>query len=568
MKRIIYLILCFLFLYGINVFSQLNQNYNSSDKNSSSNTTQFQFGTTGKSGVNLDATQMLSDLKEPQYLNGVPVEDIINPDKYIVGQGDVFSLGLYGFLNQVIPLTVNIEGSIIIPTVGEIKVNELSLRESKEKVIKAVKKRYYSSDVSFTLAQPRTFLVQVSGLTQGTYAVTSLTRSSQLLSAIVFDTLNAQKKLDYSKMTENMKYSLRNIELKRKDGSVVIVDIYKYFYSKDDKYNPTLREGDLLKIPVTNLNSNCITIYGGVQIAGHYEYNKNDDLETAIGIARGFDSNAEPDSIMLFRPNADSKGFQLIPLSYNTDKNFKINVFDRIFVKIKSDYRKMVSVQIQGEILRPGTYPISFKNTRLKEIVEMAGGFTKNAYLPLCIIFRTYDEEYLKRDTMELMVNRRANDLIVNEKDKLNFEEDIRGRRNRVVVDFEKLFKENDDSQNIILEDKDIIYINDNKNAVYVYGQVQNEGYVSFKEGENYNYYIEKAGGLSLAADEGNARVIKFNSRGWYKPDEIKINSGDFIYVPKKTTNTFAENLVIISQISGVILGILTTYILIKNTQK
>lgn len=566
MKNIIKIIILLSFILQIKIYPQVNQG---TDKNQSNSNLQSQFSTSSKTTINTDAMQLLSEIKEPSsMMNGMPVEGIVNPDKYIVGQGDIFSLGLYGYLNQVLPLTVSIEGTIIIPTVGEIRVNDLTLSEAKEKVIKAVKKRYFSSDVSFTLSQPRTFLIQVSGLTQGTYAVTSLSRPSQLLSSILFDTTNAQHKYDNSKMTIEMKYSLRNMEIKRKDGSVVRVDIYKYFMTKDEKYNPNFKEGDLFKIPTMSLNSNSITVYGAVQLPGHYEFVNGDDLETVIGLGRGFDSNAEPDSILLYRPNIDSKGFQNFVLSYDRDKNFNVNVFDRVFVKYKSDYKKMISVQLLGEISRPGTYPISFKNTKLKEVIEMAGGFTKNAYLPLCIIFRTFDEEYLRKDTMELMINRRANDLIINEKDKLNFEEDVRGRRNRVVVDFEKLYKENDESQNIILEDKDIVYINDNKNAVYIYGQVQSEGYVPFIEGKDYEYYIEKAGGYSLAADKGNTRIIKFNTRGWYKPEDVKLNSGDFIYIPKKTSSTFAETITVVSQVSSVILGILTTYILIKNTQK
>ena len=48
-------------------------------------------------------------------------------------------------------------------------------------------------------------------------------------------------------------------------------------------------EGDLLKIPYIQLDKNFITIGGAVQLAGSYEHAKGDDLETAIGIARGFD---------------------------------------------------------------------------------------------------------------------------------------------------------------------------------------------------------------------------------------------------------------------------------------
>lgn len=563
MKVIINLFLVAVFFFQAELFSQIT---NPTDKNANVNMGNLQIN---KSNVNNDAVQMLSEMKEPNINSpGYPVEGIVDIDKYIVGQGDLFSLGLFGYLNQILPIPVSIEGTVIIPTVGEININGLTLREAKEKVVSAVKKRYYSSDVSFTLAQPRTFLIVVNGLSQGTFPVTSLTRPSQVISLILFDTMNVQKKLDDKKFLFSAnQFSLRNIELKRKDGSVINVDLYKYFATKDDKYNPTLKEGDLLKIPTTYLNTNCVSVYGAVQLPGIYEYNSNDNLETVIGLGRGFDSNAEPDSIMVFRPYAQSKGYDFIKLNFEKDKDFKINVYDRIFVKYKTDYIKMISVQVAGEILRPGVYPISFKGTRLKDVVEMAGGFTKNAYLPLCLILRSYDDEYLKKDTMEIMINRRANDLIVTDKDKLNFEEDIRGRRNRVVVDFEKLFKDNDESQNIIIEDKDIIYINDDKKAVYLYGQVQNEGYVPYKKGESVEYFIEKAGGYTLAAEKSDTRIIKFNSRGWYKPDETEINSGDFIYVGKKTAKTFSETITLVSQIAGVILGILTTYILIKNTQ-
>jgi soluble lytic murein transglycosylase-like protein len=59
-----------------------------------------------------------------------------------------------------------------------------------------------------------------------------------------------------------------------------------------------------------------------------------------------------------------------------------------------------------------------------------------------------------------------------------------------------------------------ILYINDNKNIVYVCGQVNSEGYVFYISDKNYKYYVEKAGVYGLAADESNTRIIKFNSRG------------------------------------------------------
>jgi protein involved in polysaccharide export with SLBB domain len=376
----------------------------------------------------------------------------------------------------------------------------------------------------------------------------------------------------YEKDTENRIFlttqlSLRNIELIRKDGKIQKVDIYRFFSTNDDKYNPHFQDGDLLKIPNSLLEKNYVTVSGAVQLAGAYEYSPDDDLEMLIGLGRGFDANAEQDSIVLYRPKTSGTGFNVIDLNYHANKNFKINNFDRIFVKYRTDYFKKVTVLVMGEVKRPGYYPIAFKKTKIKDAIEMAGGLTEDAYLPLSILFRKYDREYTAKDTTEILINQRGNDLIITEMDKENFWYDVRARRNRVVVDFEKLINKNDDSQNISLDDNDVIYINDNKNIVYVYGQVGNEGYVPFKKGEDAEYYIEQAGGYSLAADDGNTRIIKFNSRGWYEPGDIEVESGDYIYVPKETRTEFKDWVQIVSQFAGILVGLLTIYLLIKQSE-
>jgi polysaccharide biosynthesis/export protein len=521
--------------------------------------------------INTDAPDILSqiNMQSTSQQKTFAIDKAVNPDNYIVGPNDMFNLGIYGYLNQLVPLTVNLEGSLVIPTVGEVNVNKLTLTEAKAKVIRAVKKRYYSSDVTFTLAVPRTFLIAVSSIVQNKYQVTSLTRASEIINLVFYDTLDVAK-MKYNRANQRDKFfnaeiSLRNIELHRSDGSAVKVDLYKYFMTNDDKYNPYVKEGDLLKIPFGQIIKNYVTVEGAVQLPGVYEFSNDDDLETVIGLSRGFDTDAEPDSISIFRLDPSTNKYSAFYISYKDNKNFKINVFDRLLVKFKTNYQKNYSVTVVGEINMPGIYPITFKNTTLKEVIEMAGGFKPTAYLPLCIVFRRYDEDYMKKDTNEIFINMRANDLIVNEKDKLAFERDVISRRNRMVVDFEKLFLHNDTTQNIVLEDKDVVYINDDKKTVYVYGQVSNEGFVPYKPGAGYEYYIEQAGGYSLAADEGNTRIIKFNSRGWFKPGDTDVLSGDFIYVPKKTPVEFKETFTIIAAMVAIVTSLITTYLLIKQ---
>lgn len=525
--------------------------------------------------INSDAGDLLNSINQQQNQNSqfktVLVDKVVDMNKYIVGANDVFLLGIYGFINQQLPIIVNVEGSVLIPTVGEIKVDGLSLNSAKNKVIDAVKKRYYSSDVSFTLMTPKNFLITVSSIMQKKFEVNATNRVSDIINKVFYDTIDVSR----AQFTLNNKpefflqnLSLRNIEIQHKDGTSSNVDLYRYFVTNNDDLNPYLREGDFVKIPVGILDNNYITVSGAIQMPGVYEYNINDDLEAIIGIGRGFEFNAQSDSILVYRTDPETLQIEIINLSYEQNKNFKIRLFDRVFVKFESEYLRNSSVTILGEVNMPGVYPISQKNTRLKDVIEMAGGMKKTAYLPLSVVYRRYDPEYTKNDTAEILINMRANDLLINEKDKLNFERDVISRRNRMIIDFEKLYKYNDTTQNIILENRDVVYINDDKNIVYVYGQVGNEGYVPYREGEDFKYYIEKAGGYSLAADDGKTRIIRFNSRGWYEAEKTKIQSGDFIYVPKETPAEFKESLTIIATMIGVVASVLTTYLLIVQQNK
>jgi len=566
----IFLILTFLFI-SFNVYSQFKSKDKESNEDPLNRIFSKQGSTESSSRVNADAPDLFNKIQGQNTFptKSVPIEGVIEADKYIVGPNDLFTLGIYGYINQQIPLSVSLEGTVIIPTIGEVDVNGVTLTLAKQRVISAVKKRYYSSDVSFSLNTPRTFLIKVSGLTQGTFEVSPVTRVSEILKQLIFDTLNTSR-VFYEKTNEreffNTQISLRNIELLRKDGSIIHVDIYKYFLTNKDEDNPFFLEGDLLKIPYLQLDKNFVTIGGAVQLAGSYEHAKGDDLETTIGIARGFDVNAELDSIVLYRPFGNTDGYDTKNLSFENDKNFKIERYDRLFIKYKLNYQKNLSVLVLGEVLRPGYYPISFKNTKLKDVIQMAGGLKEKAYLPLSILFRNYDEEYTAKDTAEIIINSRTNDLISTDIEAANFSTDIRAKRNRVIVDFEKLYK-NDETQNVVLESKDIIYINDNKNIVYIFGQVSAEGYIPYKKGADVDYYVKKAGGYSIAADADNSRIIKFNTRGFYKPDETSIASGDFIYIPKEVETPFSSTITTIAQIAGIILGILTTYILIKQNK-
>ena len=329
MKRLILLMGMLAFISNYSMAQLGNQNNNSSSDDPLQKMLQQEGGQLPSNKINADAPELFGSISDANvHAQLTPLEGAIDPDKYIVGPNDLFNFGIYGYINQQVPVYVLPEGVVVIPTVGEVYVNGLTLREAKEKVVAATKKRYYSSDVSFALTSPRIFIVKVSGMVQSSYEVNSVTRPSEILKRLYFDTTNVSR-ASYEKSNEREVFvpqiSLRNIELIRKNGSTVKVDIYKYFMTGDDKYNPYMLEGDRLKLTSIQADRNYITITGGVQLPGSYEYSSGDDLETVVGLGRGFLTDAEPDSIVLFRPSLTaSKGFEVYNLSYKDDKDFDI----------------------------------------------------------------------------------------------------------------------------------------------------------------------------------------------------------------------------------------------------
>jgi hypothetical protein len=91
------------------------------------------------------------------------LEGPINPAEYIIGPFDVLDVNVWGMapIRFLIPVTP--EGTLIIPTVGEIAVAGDTLVAVKKKIQQAMRKKYTVGDIGVTLSSMRTFKVTVPG---------------------------------------------------------------------------------------------------------------------------------------------------------------------------------------------------------------------------------------------------------------------------------------------------------------------------------------------------------------------------------------------------------------------
>jgi polysaccharide export outer membrane protein len=555
---------------SVNVFSQGGLN----DKNPNSqnnNLKQFELNmnTPSMDLQNFDILKQIEPTASTNTMyNDQLLEGAVDASKYIVGPNDIFSLGIWGVVNTPLPISVSPEGSLIIPSVGEVAVSGLTLAETKNRVITAVKKRFISAEITLTLVSPRRFLVTVTGVGQGTYPTSAIMRASSLIAFIFSDSLSLMK--SGTSPGERYNFSFRNIKLKRKNGEIQRIDLYEYFATQNERYNPFLREGDVITLQKYDWEGKFLAVQGAVQFPGVFEFIEGDDLETAIQLVRGTSSVANFDSITVSRMDPTATKMEKIFLSYDKDKNFKLLPNDRVYVNAFAEVRRDFKVLVLGEVVRPGNYPITLNTTKLSDIINEAGGLLPNSYLPNSEVYRKIDTFFIQtknRDTIENVFTRRLNDIVSNKEEKESFDQDLLYKIGRVNVDFDKLEK-GDNSQDIILKNGDIVYIADNKKEVYVYGQVNRPGFVPYKEGADAQYYIDAAGGYGERADEDEIRVIKFKTREWLEPDEATIQSSDFVYVPRVIKRDFAYDIDLISKVAGVIVSVITLTLLVIQSQK
>jgi len=238
---------------------------------------------------------------------------------------------------------------------------------------------------------------------------------------------------------------------------------------------------------------------------------------------------------------------------------------DRIVVKEKIELRRDYKVRVDGEILRPGYYPVTKDSTKLTEIIAAAGGFTDFASLSTSKIFR---RSITERELVSERLESARGGVTRDDSAYFDLETKVRLNREQVVADLVSLFSGQDKSKDVYLRDGDEIMIASRKKTIYVFGQVVNPGHIPFLRGEDFRYYVQKAGGFTEYAREGDVRIIKANTKQWLAPGETTIEEGDYVWIPKEPYRPFGYYIQIYSQVFGILGTLATLTVLVIQATK
>lgn len=397
---------------------------------------------------------------------------------YRLGPGDRLVLVLTGDVEASYALDVTREGFVVIPQVGEIFVNNLTLGQL-ENILYDRLGRVYSgvrrgagstTRFSITPARIRSNLVYVVGdvVRPGAYQVSA---AGTLLNAL------------YAAGGPTDNGSLRDLQVRREGKLAARMDFYNYLVNGDASQDVRLQNGDIVFVPVHLARARIV---GEVVRPATYEIKASETLADALRFAGGFTENAARQRVQIERvvaPSERAAGRDRIVTDIvsnafltGTGPTVPVQPGDVIRVfPVTAHVRNRVYVR--GNVNAPGTIGLSTGMT-VSEALRLAGGVKPNTYLGEVLVTRLQPDSSRTqlRATLRDTTGAVLNDFRLNEDDEIRVFSVTEFRPNRYVA---------------------------------VNGAVRKSGQVPYREGMTVRDLVLEAGGLEQSAYLNEARIAR-----------------------------------------------------------
>ena len=328
-----------------------------------------------------------------------------------------------------------------------------------------------------------------------------------------------------------------------------------------------------------------VTIGGEVQSPGKYRLVENMRVKELIYNAgnlkrSAYVSEAEITRLIKTEKGVTSKVININlgeALRENPENNIPLKEDDYLLVRQVPGWYIEKTVTLEGEVKFLGVYSFS-KGERLSSVIERAGGFTEHAYLKGAFFTREsarrIQEERIKGfiDRLEegiLTAQARLAEASVSGADAKGLEQSLAAKREllrktraaqvtgRVVIALDSLDKFKGSKYDMELEDGDTLTIPPMPWIVNVLGSVYNPTSIVYTRGKRADFYVNKVGGPTSDAEEGEMYIVKADGTiiskaqkggfglSWDSEDRrwvsggfasARIDPGDSILVPSKVT--------------------------------
>jgi protein involved in polysaccharide export with SLBB domain len=140
---------------------------------------------------------------------------------------------------------------------------------------------------------------------------------------------------------------------------------------------------------------NAVYLYGNVLRPGKYAYKQGVSVLDILPDLESLDTDTYFDYALIKRYRLEDMEAELIPfdigrlfLSKDESQNVALMPLDEVYIFNRRMFEDRAYAAIEGEVREPGSYFFDEK-MRLKDLLFMAGGLSRDAYLDLGHLFRT-----------------------------------------------------------------------------------------------------------------------------------------------------------------------------------
>ncbi|MFH1700243.1 MAG: SLBB domain-containing protein [Candidatus Zixiibacteriota bacterium] len=296
------------------------------------------------------------------------------PDDYLLGPGDNIIINLWGRVQQEWNLTVDREGKVFIPKVGEITAWGLTPTEFEKQLDNEISKVYTGFKRKVTIGKIRTIKVFIFGevYSPGGYAVSAL---STLFNAL------------YRAGGPTNNGSLRQIKLIR-DKKQKTIDLYDFLVSGDKSCDAPLLSGDVVFVPLVGPQ---VTIRGEVKRPAIYELIDNECISDLFTLAGGPTAHAFMERLMLDRVSDDDSR-KIMDINFTeTDKN-DLTLADGDDLSVFSIFKMRQNlVWATGMVKHPGTYQRT-ELMKISDLIDKCQLRPNNVFLERADLYRRTPE--------------------------------------------------------------------------------------------------------------------------------------------------------------------------------
>jgi protein involved in polysaccharide export with SLBB domain len=390
------------------------------------------------------------------------------PLDYPIGVGDHIVVSLWGGGEYQEDYIVARDGAIFPASLGKITVQGLSFEVARSLIFSRFRGRVpEGTNIQVTLGQPRTINVNVGGevINPGPVTVSAFSNAFNVIGL-------AGGITDFG--------NLRAIQLKRGGRIIEELDVYKYLTTGDLGKKVYMQNNDF--VLVTFMDKKVLAT-GQFKRPMYYQLKKDEGVKALLGYSGGFTADAFSSGLKIIRTENEAQKIRDVNATVilkMPGQDFLLNDGDII----RADLIKpgiINKLELRGAVTYPGVYELR-KNDRLFDVINRAGGITRNTYLPRAYIFRgAGDSTNLKADKLEVNLT------------------DIGGDNPG-------------SSNNVPLQANDVIQLFSNsefgeQQMVSIFGEVRKEGELKKYGGMTLQDLIYLSGGLKPSAEYGRLEI-------------------------------------------------------------